>query len=53
MRISGGEAETSVAAKHAKPEITQYEELILLEFETQPYSTSLCGTPLREAARAA
>ena len=53
MRISEGEAATSAAAEAAQPETTQREELIRLEPETPPYSTSLRGTPLRESARAA
>ena len=53
MRISEGEAATSAAAEPAQPETTQSEELIRLDPETTPYSTSLRGTPLRKSARAA
>ena len=53
MKISEGEAATSATAVPAQREKAQSEELIMLESETPPYSTSLRGTPLRESARAA
>ena len=53
MRISEGEEVTSEAAEPAQPETTQSEDLLRLEPETPPYSTSLRGTPIRESARGA
>ena len=53
MRISEGEKVTSAVAEPAQPETTQSEELLRLEPESPPYSTSLRGTPIRESARAA
>ena len=53
MRISEGEAAISAAAEPVQLETTQNEELIRLEPETPPYSTSLRVTNLRESARAA